>query len=241
MLRPREPGKPRRRGQCTRGRKTLNRSAFSIDAIVGREILDSRGNPTVEVDVRLCGGALGRAAVPSGASTGEHEAVELRDGDETRYRGKGVSGAVAKRFLADRTSPERTGCQGSGSARSASDRYGRHGEQGESRGQRRPRRFPRLRKGGCRADRAAALPLPRERVGANFARSHDEHPQRRPALGQQRRPAGIHDHAGRFPLVRRRAARRGGGLPPPEGSAGVRRPGDGGGRRGGLCSGPRLE
>ena len=75
--------------------KTVNRSAFSIDAVVGREILDSRGNPTVEVDVRLCGGALGRAAVPSGASTGEHEAVELRDGDETRYRGKGVSGAVA--------------------------------------------------------------------------------------------------------------------------------------------------
>ena len=72
----------------------MKRSAFSIDAIVGREILDSRGNPTVEVDVRLWGGALGRAAVPSGASTGEHEAVELRDGDETRYRGKGVSGAV---------------------------------------------------------------------------------------------------------------------------------------------------
>jgi enolase 1/2/3 len=61
-----------------------------IASVHGREILDSRGNPTVEADVRLEGGALGRAAVPSGASTGEHEAVELRDGDKSRYRGKGV-------------------------------------------------------------------------------------------------------------------------------------------------------
>ena len=60
-----------------------------------REILDSRGNPTVEVDVLCASGALGRAAVPSGASTGEHEAVELRDGDPARYLGKGVLGAVA--------------------------------------------------------------------------------------------------------------------------------------------------
>ena len=59
-----------------------------------REILDSRGNPTVEVDVRLAGGAVGRAAVPSGASTGEHEAWELRDGDKSRYLGKGVQKAV---------------------------------------------------------------------------------------------------------------------------------------------------
>ncbi len=62
--------------------------------IHAREILDSRGNPTVEVDVQLDSGALGRAAVPSGASTGEHEAVELRDGDATRYLGKGVRKAV---------------------------------------------------------------------------------------------------------------------------------------------------
>jgi len=65
-----------------------------ISDIVGREILDSRGNPTVEVDVTLEDGALGRAAVPSGASTGEHEAVELRDGDKARYNGKGVLNAV---------------------------------------------------------------------------------------------------------------------------------------------------
>ena len=65
-----------------------------IVAIHAREILDSRGNPTVEADVLLAGGAMGRAAVPSGASTGEHEAVELRDGDETHYLGKGVLHAV---------------------------------------------------------------------------------------------------------------------------------------------------
>jgi enolase 1/2/3 len=66
----------------------------TILEIIGREILDSRGNPTIEVDVRLEGGALGRAAVPSGASTGEHEAWELRDGDKKRYLGKGVLKAV---------------------------------------------------------------------------------------------------------------------------------------------------
>jgi enolase len=65
-----------------------------ISEIVAREILDSRGNPTVEADVYLECGAMGRAAVPSGASTGEHEAVELRDGDASRYGGKGVSRAV---------------------------------------------------------------------------------------------------------------------------------------------------
>ncbi len=66
----------------------------AIVDIIGREILDSRGNPTVEVDVMLENGSLGRAAVPSGASTGAHEAVELRDGDKKRYLGKGVRKAV---------------------------------------------------------------------------------------------------------------------------------------------------
>jgi len=66
----------------------------AIYDIQAREILDSRGNPTVEVDVILAGGAMGRAAVPSGASTGEHEALELRDGDKKRFLGKGVSKAV---------------------------------------------------------------------------------------------------------------------------------------------------
>jgi enolase len=60
---------------------------LTIASVIGREIIDSRGNPTVEVDVYLEGGAMGRAAVPSGASTGEHEALELRDGDKKRYLG----------------------------------------------------------------------------------------------------------------------------------------------------------
>jgi enolase len=67
---------------------------MEITKIIGREILDSRGNPTVEADVHLADGSIGRAAVPSGASTGEHEAVELRDGDKSRYLGKGTLKAV---------------------------------------------------------------------------------------------------------------------------------------------------
>jgi enolase len=67
----------------------------TITAVTAREIMDSRGNPTIEVDVRLASGHAGRAAVPSGASTGEHEALELRDGDKKRYLGKGVLNAVA--------------------------------------------------------------------------------------------------------------------------------------------------
>ena len=68
---------------------------MKIIKVSGREVLDSRGNPTVEVDVTLEGDFFGRAIVPSGASTGEREAVELRDGDKARYKGKGVSKAVA--------------------------------------------------------------------------------------------------------------------------------------------------
>ena len=67
---------------------------MKIKSIHGREILDSRGNPTVEVEVVLESGVRGRASVPSGASTGEHEALELRDGDKKRYGGKGVLKAV---------------------------------------------------------------------------------------------------------------------------------------------------
>jgi len=75
--------------------KTKQMSETTIIEVKGREIIDSRGNPTVEADVVLANGAVGRAAVPSGASTGEHEAWELRDGDKARYLGKGVSKAVS--------------------------------------------------------------------------------------------------------------------------------------------------
>src|SRR5438270_136037 len=75
-------------------KKEGKRCMTNIGAIIGREVLDSRGNPTVEAEVQLVDGAIGRAIVPSGASTGEHEAVELRDGDEARFLGKGVLRAV---------------------------------------------------------------------------------------------------------------------------------------------------
>jgi enolase len=74
--------------------KDGKRGMTNIGAIIGREVLDSRGNPTVEAEIQLVGGAVGRAIVPSGASTGEHEAVELRDGDNARFLGKGVLKAV---------------------------------------------------------------------------------------------------------------------------------------------------
>src|SRR5258708_863011 len=74
--------------------KESKRCMTNIGGIIGREVLDSRGNPTVEAEVQLVDGAIGRAIVPSGASTGEHEAVELRDGDDARFLGKGVLKAV---------------------------------------------------------------------------------------------------------------------------------------------------
>ncbi|MGH3975368.1 MAG: phosphopyruvate hydratase, partial [Pseudonocardiaceae bacterium] len=80
-----------------------------IEQVGAREILDSRGNPTVEVEVALDDGTLARAAVPSGASTGEHEAMELRDDDPQRYRGKGVERAVAA--VLDEIGPELAGIE----------------------------------------------------------------------------------------------------------------------------------
>jgi enolase len=80
---------------------------FQIESIQARQILDSRGNPTVEVEVELSSGVIGRAAVPSGASTGENEAVELRDGDKTRYGGKGVLKAIKN--VDERIGPALTG------------------------------------------------------------------------------------------------------------------------------------
>src|SRR5271169_110615 len=82
---------------------------MEIVKVIGREILDSRGNPTVEADVHLVDGTVGRAAVPSGASTGEHEAVELRDGDPKRYLGKGTRKAVQN--INKKIAPEVTGME----------------------------------------------------------------------------------------------------------------------------------
>ena len=82
-----------------------------IESVQAREILDSRGNPTIEVDVTLESGIIGTAAVPSGASTGEHEALELRDGDKARYQGKGVKKAWASRWRSRAPRPTRSRCR----------------------------------------------------------------------------------------------------------------------------------
>src|SRR5579863_7105572 len=92
---------------------------MEITRITGREILDSRGNPTVEADVHLADGSMGRAAVPSGASTGEHEADELRDGDKSRYLGKGTRKAV--RNILEEIGPSLTGMEAE--QQSAIDRH----------------------------------------------------------------------------------------------------------------------
>ena len=137
-----------------------------IVEIIAREILDSRGNPTVEADVFLADGSMGRAAVPSGASTGEHEAVELRDGDKSRYLGKGTLKAVANINGRDRTGAARawTPCA-QAEIDAQDDRARRHAQQGPPRRQRHPRRFD-----GHRARRGQLhdqLPLYRYLGGVN--------------------------------------------------------------------------
>ena len=112
--------------QALRGKSVMSK----IVDIRGREIIDSRGNPTVEADVVLESGALGRAAVPSGASTGTREAVELRDGDKKRYLGKGVRKAVANVNGEIAQGAARPRCRAIRRARSRDDRARRHGEQG---------------------------------------------------------------------------------------------------------------
>ena len=186
----------------------------AIVDIIGREILDSRGNPTVEVDVVLEDGSTGRAAVPSGASTGAHEAVELRDGDKTRYLGKGVLKAV------DAVNGEIFDALGGMDAEEQAkidqthDRARRHAEQepasaptpswaSRSRSPRPPaisKREPLYRYVGGTAARTAA--------GAD-----DEHHQRRRACRQPDRLPGIHDRAGRRADFRRSAALRRRNLP----------------------------
>ena len=185
----------------------------AIVDIVGREILDSRGNPTVECDVLLESGTMGRAAVPSGASTGSREAIELRDGDKARYLGKGVLRAVehinteisesvlgldaSEQAFLDKTLIDLDGTDnksrlGANSmlavsmavARAAGRRVG-------------PAPVPLLRRHG-----------PHEPAGAD-----DERHQRRRACQQQPRPAGVHDHPGGRAHLPRSAALRRRGLP----------------------------
>ena len=116
----------------------------AIVDIIGREILDSRGNPTVEVDVVLEDGSIGRAAVPSGASTGAHEAVELRDGDKSALSRQGRAEGGRGRQRRDLRGARRHGRRGAGPDRPDHDRARRHAEQEPARRQRHPRRLARL-------------------------------------------------------------------------------------------------
>ena len=176
----------------------------AIVDIIGREILDSRGNPTIEVDVMLEDGSLGRAAVPSGASTGAHEAVELRDGDKTRYLGKGVRKAV------DAVNGEIFDAIGGMDAEAQAKidetmialdgtpnkaRLGANAILGVSLA---------VAKAAAAGERPAALSLCRRHRGAAPAGADDEHRQRRRARRQPDRLPGIHDHAGRRRELRRR-------------------------------------
>ena len=169
----------------------------AIVDIIGREILDSRGNPTVEVDVVLEDGSIGRAAVPSGASTGAHEAVELRDGDKARYLGKGVSKAVDAVNGEIYRRRRRHGRRAAGPDRRDHDRARRHAQQEPARRQRHSGRVAGGRQGRRGVLRPAALSLCRRHLGADPAGADDEHHQWRRACRQSDRLPGIHDHAGR--------------------------------------------
>ena len=173
-----------------------------IDYVDAHEILDSRGNPTVEVVVVLDDGSIGRAAVPSGASTGAHEAVELRDGDKARYGGKGVRTAVGNvvevigealigEDAADQAAIDGMLIELDGTPNKA--RLGANAILGVSLA------CAHASRGGLRPP---ALPLPRRGGRADAPGADAEHPQRRPACARLDRLPGVHGHADRLRHVR---------------------------------------
>ena len=185
----------------------------AIVDVIAREILDSRGNPTIEADVVLESGVSGRAAVPSGASTGSKEAVELRDGDAARYLGKGVLKAVENVNTEICEAILGLDASEQGFIDKTLDRPRRDGQQGPPGRQRHSRGLLRRRQGGRRGVDAAALPLPGRRGADATAGPADERDQRRRARQQQDRPAGVHDRSARRADVPRGLALRGGGVP----------------------------
>ena len=155
-----------------------------IEAVHAREILDSRGNPTVEADVRLSSGIIGRAAVPSGASTGVHEAVELRDG-QTRYLGKGVKKAVQN--VNDKIAKAVVGLDPSDQIKNRSNhaRCRWHTQQGRNRRKWHTGRFSRGGQSRCCSLWHAPLSLYRRGLGVSIARTNDEYFERWRACRQQ--------------------------------------------------------
>lgn len=169
----------------------------AIVDIHAREILDSRGNPTVEAEVVLQSGAFGRAAVPSGASTGVHEAVELRDGNKKRYGGKGVLKAVEN--VNDKIYDALAGLDAEDQIEIDQTMIDLDGT--ENKGKLGANAILAVSLAVAKAQaEEAGLPLYRY-LGGTMARtlpgSDDEHRQRRPACRQPDRHSGIHDYAGR--------------------------------------------
>ena len=190
---------------------------LQIERVTGREILDSRGNPTVEAEVTLQDGTIGRAAAPSGASTGEFEALELRDGDHTRYGGKGVLQAVdninhvingilrgmdaSDTYAVDQVMLRKDGTAdksvlGANAILAVSIATAKAAAQSL--------KTPLYRFGQWQRDRA--LPLPRRSQRRLPACADDEHFERWCACGQYSRCTGVYDHAGGSGLIPRGAA-----------------------------------
>jgi enolase len=168
----------------------------AIVDIVGREILDSRGNPTVECDVLLESGVMGRAAVPSGASTGSREAIELRDGDKKRYLGKGVLKAVE--HINTEISEAVLGLDASEQAFLDKTLIDLDGTENKSRLGANAMLAVSMAVARAAAEevRPAPVPLFRWHGRQPAAGADDERHQRRRARQQQPGPAGVHDHPG---------------------------------------------
>ena len=140
---------------------------LQIEKIIGREIMDSRGNPTVEAEVYLCGGVMGRGTAPSGASTGEFEALELRDGDKERYQ------------YDDSGDIERDGCVGYLRSGCGDEKSGRNKGQIEFGSQCDPRRFHRLCEGSSQCIGDSIVPFPWWNQRKPSSGSDDEYCKRR--------------------------------------------------------------
>ncbi len=211
-----------------------------IVAVHGREILDSRGNPTVEVELATVSGFVGRASVPSGASTGQNEAVELRDGDGERYGGKGVLNAVSNVDGELAQVVDRDGRHRPALPRPRHDRSRRHREQGPPGRERDTRDLAGGGEGRRRGRGAPALPLPRWTWRLHDAGALRQHPQRRRARGEQHRLPGVHGRADGVRRLRGGAAGRRGDLRRPQEDARTDRGHSGGiGDEGGFA--PDLE
>ena len=172
-------------------------SYLEIEKVIGREIIDSRGNPTVEAEVWLADGTIGRGAAPSGASTGEFEALELRDGDKSRFGGKGVSKAVEN--INTTINEALVGLD-------VSDIYAVDAAMLQADGTKDKSNLWRKRHSGglhCGGPRRGTLAgystvsLFGRRVRQQAACADDEHFERRRARGQHRGRAGVYDHARR--------------------------------------------